>query len=88
MCVYLQGSNVEGNQALHIVAGACVYVNIHVHVYICIYIHTYQVANVEGNQALQLAAEAGFPEVAKVLLDKGVSPDAVNKVRTSTLLHA
>lgn len=78
----------EGNQALHIVAGVCVYVNIHVHVYICIYIHTYQVANVEGNQALQLAAEAGFPEVAKVLLDKGVSPDAVNKVRTSTLLHA
>ena len=45
-------------------------------------------ANVEGNQALQLAAEAGFPEVAKVLLDKGVSPDAVNKVRTSTPLHA
>ena len=42
----------------------------------------------EGNQALQLAAEAGFPEVAKVLLDKGVSPDAVNKVRLRTQLHA
>ena len=50
--------------------------------------HTHQVANVEGNQALQLAAEAGFPEVAKVLLDKGVSPDAVNKVRLRTQLHA
>ena len=67
-----------------------VYVCMSIYMYMSIYvsIHIYQVANVEGNQALQLAAEAGFPEVAKVLLDKGVSPDAVNKVRTSTLLHA
>ena len=67
-----------------------VYVCMSIYMYMSIYvsIHIYQVANVEGNQALQLAAEAGFPEVAKVLLDKGVSPDAVNKVRTSTPLHA